>query len=168
MWGGVGLATAVGPGDLRVAALAVVNAFGNVRDPVTGTWVAGVRDGSGGFVDVEEAMLSGALARRRVELLSGNTTICVVVTNARLDPAECLRASVLGGQALIRAIRPCQTAMDGDVVFLASTGDLVGDSHQVGVAAARALERAIVRAAAVSNPPGGPLPSSRRSADGGP
>ncbi len=156
MWGGVGVATAVWPDGLTVSALAVVNAFGNVRDPDSGDFVAGARDGAGGFVDAERALIGGWMG-----LASGtagqNTTIGVVVTNGTLDGVGCTRAATLAATALPDCIRPCWTGVDGDVVFLAATGRQVADAHQVGIGACRALQRAIVRAVTVANVDG-PLP----------
>lgn len=154
MWGGVGVATLRWPDGLVVAALAVVNAFGNVRDPARGAFVAGARDGAGGFVDAEDALQAGWMG-----LASGtagqNTTIGVVATNGRLDGVGCHRAAALAAIALPDCIRPCWTGVDGDVVFLGATGDMAADPHQVGVGARRALERAIVRAVTAANAGGG-------------
>jgi len=46
--GGLGTASRRGPGRLVVGALAVVNSFGDVLDPVTGTLLAGLRDSPSG------------------------------------------------------------------------------------------------------------------------
>jgi L-aminopeptidase/D-esterase-like protein len=157
MWGGVGAATVVVPGGPTVSALVVVNAFGNVCDPASGACVAGARDPSGGFADAE-ALLMGGLMGAHLRSMAGNTTVALVVTDGRLDAAGCLRASVLAAQALPLCVRPCQTAVDGDTVLLASVGDKEADAHQVGLAARHAVVRAVLRAVRLANPPGGDFP----------
>ena len=65
----------------------LANAINNVRDPVRGAFVAGARDGAGGFVDAEDALQAGWMG-----LASGtagqNTTIGVVITDAQLTPGQ--------------------------------------------------------------------------------
>jgi len=148
MWGGVGAATVEFQSGLKVAALAVVNAFGNIHDPETGQCVAGARDMSGGFVDAEHLVLLGILGQR---LRGDATTVGVVVTNGDLSPTECRRAAVIASQAFPACIRPCWTAVDGDSVLLASVGEEEAEAHQVGVAGRSALVRAILRAVAIAN-----------------
>jgi L-aminopeptidase/D-esterase-like protein len=165
VWGGVGTAHVVLPGGLVVSALAVVNAFGNVHDPDTGACLGGARDGAGGFLDAEAMVLEGFLAARARALAAaagedtsgGNTTIGVVVTNGRLDGGGCLRAAGQASLALADCVRPCLTALDGDTVFLAATGAVEAESHQVGLAGRRALARAVARAVVASNGPGAGL-----------
>ena len=148
MWGGVGAATVEFQSGLKVSALAVVNAFGNIHDPETGQCVAGARDMSGGFVDAEHLVLLGILGQR---LRGDATTVGVVVTNGDLSPTECRRAAVIASQAFPACIRPCWTAVDGDSVLLASVGEEEAEAHQVGVAGRSALVRAILRAVAIAN-----------------
>lgn len=153
MWGGVGVATVQWPHGLAVSAMAVVNAFGNVRDPDSGVFVAGARDGGGGFVDAEDALAAGWMSL--APGTSGqNTTIGVVVTNGTLDGVGCTRAAALASVAMPECLRPCWTGVDGDVVFLGATGDLPADAHQVGIGARRALQCAIVRAVRAANAAG--------------
>jgi L-aminopeptidase/D-esterase-like protein len=156
-WGGVGVATVRLADGLVVSALAVVNAFGSVVDPRTGAFVAGPRDGLGGLVDTEEAILAGALSR--FVSSPSNTTIGIVVTNGTLDRDRCSRAAWLAAQAMPMCLRPAWTAVDGDTVFLAATGRVAAEPHAVGIAGREALARAIVRAVVMANPPGceGPL-----------
>ena len=80
-----------------------------------------------------------------------NTTIGIVITNAKLSGSECYRAATLASAGFTHAIRPCWTGYDGDIVFLGATGAIASDSHQVGVGANAVLQRAIVRAAIAAN-----------------
>ncbi|HOE81542.1 MAG TPA: P1 family peptidase [Myxococcota bacterium] len=149
MWGGIGVATAKWPNGLHVAALVVVNAFGNIIDPKTGQTVAGARDLTkpGTFISAEASLIDGFMAR----MAGMNTTIGIVITNANLSGSECYRAATLASAGFTHAIRPCWTGYDGDIVFLGATGAIASDSHQVGVGANAVLQRAIVRAAIAAN-----------------
>lgn len=51
-----------------------------------------------------------------------NTTLCVVATNAVLDPAEAKRTASAAHAGLARALDPSHTLVDGDVVFCLATG----------------------------------------------
>lgn len=127
-------------GAARVAALAVVNAFGTVCDPVSGVVVAG--EGAGGQVD-DEAL---------IDLLGGSpwssTTLVVLATDAPLDTAGCRNLARAGHAGLARAVRPSHTALDGDTVFAASTSTAPPTprpvlEHAAAVAAARAIVDAV-------------------------
>jgi len=143
-WGGVGVSGIRLEKGVVVTAVAVVNAFGNVYDPKTGEFLAGARADDGQPTDSDELVMAGVMDDRLRSLT--NTTIGVVLTNAGLDQRACARAAEMAGQALPGCIRPCQTAVDGDMVFLASTGETEADPHQIGTAGRKALSRAIVRA----------------------
>lgn len=118
--GGLGTASQVLPGGIRVGALAAVNAFGSVVDPHSGgLW--------------EARMLMGdeddALVRRRVVLpppeapkAAGNTTLAVVATDAVLDKAQALKVAQMAHDGLARTLRPAHTMFDGDTVFCLATG----------------------------------------------
>src|SRR6185369_17342667 len=67
MKGGIGSAAVTLPDGLRVAALAAVNALGDVVDPASGAVVAGARADDGSLRDVRKLLRSGApLQRPRV------------------------------------------------------------------------------------------------------
>jgi L-aminopeptidase/D-esterase-like protein len=51
-----------------------------------------------------------------------NTTIGVLVTDARLTKAQATRLAQVGHDGLARTIRPVHTPMDGDTLFAAGTG----------------------------------------------
>jgi L-aminopeptidase/D-esterase-like protein len=152
MKGGVG-SWAVRAGDLVVGALAVVNAFGDVVG-ADGRILAGARTDAG-FVDVRARLAGGAPPFRRW----GNTTLAVVGTNAALDRAQLEEVARSAADALSWRIRPVGTAVDGDIVFAASTaGGPPVDPVQVELlaqdAVAAAIERAVTRAAGLGGVPG--------------
>jgi len=131
-------------GDLAVAALAVVNALGDVRD-ARGAILAGARADGGGFVDVAGALARGAAAGPRAPV--GNTTLALVATNAALSRVALAQVARAAEAALARRITPVGTTFDGDVIFAAAP--LAGPDAaavQVEVLAVRALEMAVERA----------------------
>ncbi|QTG80830.1 P1 family peptidase [Arthrobacter crystallopoietes] len=52
-----------------------------------------------------------------------NTTLCVIATNAVLDPAQVKRTASASHAGLARALNPSHTLGDGDVVFGLATGE---------------------------------------------
>lgn len=146
MKGGVGSYTVSLEGyasPVSVAALAVVNALGDVVDPTSGAIVAGARKSpeSKEFEDSARAMMRGATGGFSRE----NTTLVVVVTNARLTKVAATKLAQLAGAGMARAISPVWTMSDGDVVVALSMGSVDANLSSLGVAAAEAVSQAIVR-----------------------
>src|SRR5262249_54277179 len=110
MKSGVGSATAPLEGSLaavRVSALAVVNAVGDVRDPRTGALIAGARRSpeSLELADTEALMKRGLRGGFRRE----NTTLTVVATNAKLTKVQAAKLAQLAGLGVARTIYPVNT-----------------------------------------------------------
>ena len=143
--GGLGTSFLEGPQGLQVGALAVVNAFGDVVEPVAGTILAGARRArdSHEFADTVRLIRQGFVRRQFGEL---NTTIGVVATNARLNREQTQKIAQMGHNALARCIRPVHTLFDGDVVFALAHPEVEADLHNVGVLAEAALAEAILNA----------------------
>ncbi len=148
MKSGVGTAAITTSDGLTVAALVVVNAFGDVIDPATGRVVAGVRTEDGrGYADARRLLRSGA-----VRFDAGHTTLGVVATNAALTKTEATRVAQMAHDGFARAIAPSHTPVDGDVIFALATGERpaiggIGAVGVVGALAAEVVAEAIVRAA---------------------
>jgi L-aminopeptidase/D-esterase-like protein len=137
-----------------VAALVVVNAFGDVRDPSTGQLIAGARSApdSMELVDTQALMKAGGLPPRGPRAgARRNTTLAVVATNARLSKVEAAKLAEFGTLGMARTIYPVYTMFDGDATFALSIGDARADVNILGVAAAEAVAQAVVRA--VQNAP---------------
>ena len=152
MKGGVGT-WAVTRGAVVVGALAVVNAFGDVRDGA-GHIIAGAR-GQEGFADARAYLADGGEATSRF----GNTTLVIVGTNAGVDRMALAEIARSAADALAQRITPVGTAYDGDIVFAVSTGDQpVGHTMQVELlaqeATATAIERAVTQSRGRPNVPG--------------
>lgn len=145
--------------ELMVGAVAVVNAFGDVRDG-NGTIIAGARGPNGRFVDsariLAEAPPSPPGRPATTETpISGNTTLAVVATNAALSRSAVSELAQAASAALYRRITPAGTSYDGDIVFaLCAHEGLNKPLVQVESLAVRVLETAIERAVRFAYPEG--------------
>lgn len=138
---GLGVATIVEPvatsdsddaphgSRLVVTALVAVNAFGFIDDGSFGD--APGRPQPPAFEHAD----AGDSADR------SNTTIGVIVTNARLSKTDCHLLAQSGHDGLARSLLPAHTAVDGDALVAAATGELGID---VDVMWLRALTQAAV------------------------
>jgi L-aminopeptidase/D-esterase-like protein len=150
MKGGVGTASLTFPDGVVVAALVVVNCWGDVIQD--GQIIAGARGLHGGFADATYLLRTGQLTRAIREL---NTTLGVVATNARFTKVELSKIAQLAHQGLTRTIAPVHTMFDGDLVFALSVGSQTADLHRIGFAAADALAAAVIRAVTQAQSRGG-------------
>ncbi len=144
--GGLGSASLCLDNGLIVAALAVVNAFGNIYNSHTGQTLAGVRqvDSQGqfcGFADPVQILAE----RTTLSFAATNTTLAVVATNAKLSKAGVTKAAQMAHDGLARTIRPVHTAIDGDIVFALALGDAPAEAGLVGALAADVLAEAVMR-----------------------
>jgi L-aminopeptidase/D-esterase-like protein len=141
-------------GGVRVQALAVVNAFGDVVDPRTGKVIAGARisPGSVEFAGTAEHMFAGGVGPG---FRATHTTLVVVMTNAGLGKVQTTKVAQMAHDGLARAIRPVHTQWDGDLVFALSVGKMPADVNSVGTAAAEATAEAVVRGVETAKALGG-------------
>jgi L-aminopeptidase/D-esterase-like protein len=132
---------------VMVAALAVVNAVGDVRD-AGGTIIAGARKApdSMEFADSAKLMKSMGPTGFTRENATSNTTLVIVATNAALNKVEATKLAQLGQLGAARAINPVNTMSDGDLVVAMSCGAAHAPIDALGVAASEAVAEAIVRA----------------------
>ncbi len=153
--GGVGFDSLVISEGVTVQALAVVNAFGDVLAPGTGAVLAGARESkdSGRFAGTAGQLLAGRI--RKDFGVATNTTLVVVMTNARLTKIQATKVAQMAQDGLARAICPVHTQFDGDLVFALSMGSKNADLNSLGAAAAEVTARAIVRAVRAAKGLGG-------------
>jgi L-aminopeptidase/D-esterase-like protein len=118
---GLGTTTS-GHGDVVVAALVAVNAFGDID--------AGDRPA--------ELRLAGSTSAA-----FGNTTIGVIATNAAIGKLGCLLVAQGGHDGLARALSPVHTRVDGDAIVAAAVGGVDADVDLVRSLAVDAVARAI-------------------------
>ena len=142
--GGLGVASQELANGVVVAALMVVNAFGDVIDSKTGKVIAGPRrPNGGGFLSTAELLRKGKFGRN---VLSANTIIGVVATNAQLNKEQANKLAQMAQVGIARTIDPCRTMYDGDVIFALSCGKKKVDINALGSVAAQVVAMAIIRA----------------------
>jgi L-aminopeptidase/D-esterase-like protein len=137
---GLGTASFEG-GGLKIFALVVVNAFGDVVDE-RGDIIAGARLPEGGFACTETCIENVLCAGSEPPALT-NTTLGVIVTNARLSKTDVSWVAQRGHNGFARAISPCHTKLDGDLIFSAATGRIDASADMVGVMAAMIIAKAV-------------------------
>ncbi|MFW6269190.1 MAG: P1 family peptidase [Bacillota bacterium] len=129
-------------GDLVVRALAVVNAFGDIKDPDTGKIIAGAKDDNGEFINSEKLFLSEKFG----DFAFGeNTTLVVVATNASLSKGMNNKMAQMAHDGMARAIAPVHTMLDGDIVFTLNSSQVKNvDISILGTLAAKTVAEAVV------------------------
>jgi L-aminopeptidase/D-esterase len=142
---------AVQIGELKIGAVAVVNALGDVYDMDNGKILAGMlNEDQSGFADTEKIMFKDY--HKKENLFTGNTTLGVVLTNGAFNKTELTKIAAMGQNGLARVIRPVHTMADGDSVYALSVGEVVADINTIGTLAAAVLGRAINRAVLQAEP----------------
>jgi L-aminopeptidase/D-esterase-like protein len=128
--GGLGMASRQ-EGALVVGAIAAVNALGDVVGD-DGTVVRGstAPPGAPPFPDVAPFQV-------------GNTTLVVVVTNARASKLECHLMAQSAHDGFARALYPGHTRHDGDVAFACATGEVDAGLDHVRLLVAEVTAEAI-------------------------
>ena len=136
---------AVSLGALKVGAVVALNALGDVFDWRSGKQIAGLLTEDKTALRSTTDFLAAdvrAVENRFVE----NTTLGVIVTNARFEKAQLCKIAGMGHDGFARSIRPVHTSYDGDSIYALSVGDVPADQEVVGTLAAEVLSEAIIRA----------------------
>ena len=142
--GGLGVAV-LRRDDLVVAAIVAVNAVGEIDDGAAasairaGTFVWPAPPEEGVATDVTPAATPAAASGTSVE----NTTIGVILTNAKLDKVSCQLVAQSGHNGLARALFPAHTRGDGDALVAAATGAIEASPDIVRILATLAVEDAV-------------------------
>lgn len=132
-------------GELQIAAIVVVNAFGDIFNPENGAKIAGLLDAERkNFVDLEAAFMSFMSSPK--DLFTSNTTIGCVITNAKFDKAKLNKIADMTRNAYARCINPVGTLADGDSIYACSVGEVVSDLNLVGTLSAKVMQKAIMKA----------------------
>ena len=165
--GGLGSASAIVE-DYTIGALAAVNPMGSATmGKSKHFWAAPfeIKNEFGGLglpqpmpEDVNEISLKFRdLERGSSDSGAANTTITVIATDAVLDKAQAKRLAISAHDGLARAIWPCHTPSDGDLVFALATGTSgkVPDHAEftdLCASAASTMARAIARGVYAAEP----------------
>ncbi len=145
MKGGVGTASVAMPDGLIVGALAVVNAFGDIVDNLTGKIIAGVRktEKSLDFAGTVDSVKRGYVKK---QFGFENTTLAVVATNGAFHKREVTKIAQIAQGGLVKTVSPVHTTFDGDLVFALSMGTIEADVNRVGILGEFVVTEAIKRA----------------------
>lgn len=142
MKGGIGSYSIKLENGLVVSALIAVNAFGDVYED--GKLIAGVLDDSkkknlSTYNILKEGFSKGGFS-------IDNTTIGVVVTNAKLDKAGCKKVSQVAHNGYAKSIFPIHTPHDGDTIFTMATGEIESDITLISSIATEVVEKSVINA----------------------
>lgn len=141
---------AVQIGELKVGAIVVVNAIGDVFEMDSNRQLAGLlSEDKSHMISTETEMV------KLYEMMSGfaaNTTIGAVITNAQLDKAAMNKVAAMASNGIARTIRPVNTSMDGDSIYALSCGKVKAVPDVVGTIGAHVLGKAVNRAVMEAKP----------------
>lgn len=136
---------AVQIGELKVGAVVVLNALGDVFDWKNGQQIAGMLS-----EDKHSLRSTAEYMKRNYEVVEnkfvGNTTLAVVVTNAHFEKAQLCKIAGMAHDGYARSINPVHTSADGDSIYAVSVGEVAADQDLVGMMAAEVVSEAIIRA----------------------
>lgn len=126
--GGLGSASSVLQNEFTIGAMVAVNPMGSVNIGDTKHfWAAPFElDNEFGGLGYPHPMPDDAtglqIKFREMQRGGANTTIAVIATDAELTKAEAKRLAISAHDGFARAIWPCHTSYDGDLIFTLSTG----------------------------------------------
>ncbi len=153
MKGGVGTSSVQGPNGLIVGALVVVNAFGDIVDPMSHQVLAGARKSkrSSQRANSSKWMKQGVTRKEfgaitPSESSAFNTTLGVIATNASLSKKEVHQVAQIAHSGLAKMISPLHTTFDGDLLFAISYGKKKANVNTIGLLGEAALMEAVKRA----------------------
>lgn len=131
--------------ELKIGALVVLNALGDIYDWKNGRQIAGLLN------ERKDALRSTAeLMRQSYEVrenkFTGNTTLCVVFTNAGFNKPQLCKIAGMAHNGLARSINPVHTSADGDSIYAVSIGELRADQDLIGTLSAEIISEAVIRA----------------------
>lgn len=141
MKGGLGT-YALQEGDLKIGAVVAVNCLGDVYDADTGEQIAGMlSEDKKNLVSTRRLMWETINHDKNV--FTGNTTICCVITNARLTKDRCSKLASMSHNGYAAAIKPVHTSADGDTIFFLSCGDVTVNPDGLGDLSSYVVAKAI-------------------------
>lgn len=136
---------AIQAGELQIAAVVAVNAFGDIFDSSDGRKIAGLMDEERKhFLDSEETLTE--VFSKPKDMFNGNTTIGCIITNAKFDKTKMNKIAAMTRNAYARCISPVGTMADGDSIYACSTGNVISDINLAGTLSSRVMEQAIIKA----------------------
>ena len=107
---------------ITVAALAVVNAFGDVLAE-DGSVLGGPRIDGDELLSTEIELAQMTSPPDWAGITEHNTTLVCVMTDAALDKPGCTRVASMASAGVARAVAPVFSDVDGDVAFCLASGE---------------------------------------------
>ena len=136
---------AVEIGELKIGAVVALNALGDIFDWKTGRQIAGLLSEDRTSFRSSPEVISANITSVKNRFV-GNTTLCVILTNAYFEKTALCKIAGMGHDGYARSIRPVHTSLDGDSIYAVSAGCVEADQETVGTLAAEVVSEAIVRA----------------------
>lgn len=155
---------ACGDDFIKVGAISVVNACGDIYNGA-GNIIAGLRTSEGDSILGSIKALKGIVhehssdATEIQESISDiirnayegrareNTTISCLITNAKLTKSQSNKLASILHDAYARAIKPVHSTLDGDTIFVMSTGEIEVNFDAFAALATDVMQYAIIDAA---------------------
>ncbi|MCX6583309.1 MAG: P1 family peptidase [Candidatus Aminicenantes bacterium] len=131
--------------DLKVAAIVAVNCLGDIIDPYNNEIIAGLLSEDKKNIISTENIILNKYYDKKCQFV-GNTTIGVVVTNAKLNKSQANKLASISHNGYARTINPTHTMIDGDTIFTMATNNIKADFDSVGILSVKVVEQAILRA----------------------
>ena len=129
---------------MKIGAIVVVNALGDIYDWKTGQQVAGLLTEDKTRLRSTMDYMSPSIESRENKF-TGNTTLAVVVTNAEFSKPQLCKIAGLAHNGYARSINPVHTSADGDSIYAVSVGNVNADQDLVGSLAAEVVSEALLR-----------------------
>lgn len=134
---------AVQIGELKIGAVVVVNALGDIYDWHNGQIIAGMlNDDRQSFADSADFLYQSYEVHDNKYV--DNTTIGAIITNACFDKSQLCKIAGMTHNGYARSIRPVHTSADGDSIYALSAGNIAADCDMVGTLAADIMSEAIL------------------------
>ena len=143
---GVGYAAARSGRGETVAAIAVVNAFGDVIG-ADGRILAGATGPGGDSASTAETLARMTEPPDWTKVEERNTTLVCVITDAALDKPACTRIARMASGGVARAVDPVFSSVDGDVAFCLASGAPAGAPDRFAAIAIGTLAATVTAAA---------------------
>jgi L-aminopeptidase/D-esterase len=145
MKGGIGT-YALQLGELKVGAIVVVNAMGDIFDRKTGLQIAGPLSEDKNSLQSTQKIMYENYSKINNNSSLKNTTIACIVSNADISKTEAYRVATLAHNAFAKVINPVHTSLDGDTIFMLANGDVKTDIDTLATFSVEVLSEAINRA----------------------
>ncbi len=118
-------------GNLKVGAIMVVNAFGDIYDWKNGQKIAGAHTKDGKFYSYREMItFLRKMEAVKIQEAAFNTTIGIVFTNAPFNKPELCKIAAMAHDGMARSIAPVHTSGDGDSIIALSVNGSRGQTEK--------------------------------------